>query len=151
MVLFLPAGIWEGDNVIATAGRFILQLGNEVKTRLYKLWDKDGPRTADMVQQEAGRVVKGSPGTVAKQVVGIPDVSIAADVKRFQKEGMNVGVLCGDRDMLFPLYRRPNKIAKETGVPRDRIRIIKGTHGAPTDYSDESAEEVDRMFKEFEK
>ncbi len=66
-----------------------------------------------------------------------------------QQQGLKIGMLCPNRDLLYPLFRRPKGITKETGIPLNQIRKMKGTHGAPTDYTQHSTQEIVALLKDL--
>jgi pimeloyl-ACP methyl ester carboxylesterase len=67
-------------------------------------------------------------GTV-HQAVALAETNIHHTVRALQEtHGIPVGLIAAERDTLYPIYRRMGKVSKETGIPRDQMTVIPGTH-----------------------
>ncbi len=77
LILWSPASIGKEDGAIATGLRFVIEILNGMRTQVSNLWEPDGAANRQVVSTEATRVALQSPTTIARQIIGVTESSIA--------------------------------------------------------------------------
>jgi pimeloyl-ACP methyl ester carboxylesterase len=96
--------------------------------RVLKGQKEVGVRWARSDQEQHAYIKRAPIGTV-HQAVALAETNIHHTVRALQEtHGIPVGLIAAERDTLYPIYRRMGKVSKETGIPRDQMTVIPGTH-----------------------